>query len=388
MVRLKGVRGLKDCDCIVGTLITSGRGGLNAYREKAKLAKKEGIALVSIEQSKENLKNIRDGELLQCRYWDGVSMIETEAPIPHSCYDRVDIKSKGRRLAESMLYSLAERGTLFVNSPDFRTLCADKWSLYNALAREDVKMPQTFLYSGEGLKQLLEGGELIFVKKRIASQGRGQFVISPGENGLEVLSDEGPPVAVGNLGNLISYFDSRGVTGEEYIAQEGIKTDTLEGRVYDFRVLFQRGRGGRMGMTTFYVRVAAPNSKQSNIGKRGHPQDPFVVFEDYKTLKSELLSSGRKVVNSLSKAYVVGEVGLDFVMNGAGDLFVLEANSKPASKGLRTLSEWVPTDEDCTRKKVIPFAYTNKIRRLWGQRFLNFLNKPLLYSQYLHNLKE
>jgi hypothetical protein len=174
---------------------------------------------------------------------------------------------------------------------------------------------------------------------------------------------------------------------DKYIIQRGIGTDMLEERVYDFRALFQRGRGGKIGMTAFYIRVAAPDSKQANIGKKGHPQDPYVIFDNYDEVESEVRSVGKTIIDSLSKAYVVGEVGLDFVFDKDYKLYALEVNSKPASKGFRTLREWVPTDEDYVNKNVIPYEYNNKIRRIWGRRLLSFLKKPLHYAKYLHDMK-
>ena len=93
------------------------------------------------------------------------------------------------------------------------------------------------------------------------------------------------------------------------------------------------------------------------------------------------------VSRALSKSYVVGEVGIDFVYDKDYKPYVLEVNTKPGRKGLKTLREWVPTDEHYIKKYVIPFEYDNLIRKKWGRKLRNFLAKPLLYSKYLHETR-
>lgn len=102
--------------------------------------------------------------------------------------------------------------------------------------------------------------------------------------------------------------------------------------------------------------------RTSKYWEKGHPQDPYVVFEDYETLKREINKLGRKVVTAFSSEHEVGEIGIDFVLDEKHNLFMIEANSKPGSKGIRTLREWNPLDPEYHNIAVIRYEYNNQIR--------------------------
>ncbi|GEM_PF-2883894 len=365
----------------VGFLSAKNESAWRAYKERADIARKRNVGLVQIVLQKDLDLRIAYRDKVHLRYWDGKSMYELLGEIPQVIYDRINISDKRRiRIVDAM----SKAGISFVNSPEFREMCADKVKAYSVFVNGGISTPETHVFSAECLEDLLERKGFVFVKKRVSSQGRNQFVIRElgKEDFLIISSSNNQLQRLNGLHQVLNYLSKYNI-GEDYLVQEGIHVDRLDGRVYDFRAVFQRGSQGHLGMTCFYVRVGAPYSEQANIGKKGHPQDPYVVFEDYKKIKRDINKLGIKVVNAFSKDYSVGEIGIDFVLSEDGNLVVIEANSKPGSKGIRMLREWNPLDKEYHNKGVIPYEYNNQIRGKWGKILDQFLSKPIMYSKHL-----
>ncbi|MCM8831951.1 MAG: YheC/YheD family protein [Candidatus Omnitrophica bacterium] len=367
----------------IGFLADDNKLAWKSYKERADLARKRGIELFFIAPRENLASDILKRKKISTRFWDGKSMQEREIEIPKVIYDRLNISNKKRK---ELVSAFEEREAEFINPPSFREACADKVETYYLFFKAGLPTPETHVFSAECLEDILERKGFVFVKKRISSQGRNQVVIRElgREDFLIIPSYNNQLQRVNGLRSVLNYLSELGV-GEDYLVQEGINVDRLDGRAYDFRAIFQRGSQGHLGMTCFYVRVGAPSSEQANIGKKGHPQDPCVVFEDYEKLKQDINKLGRSVVNAFSERSKIGEIGIDFVLSEEGKLVVIEANSKPGSKGLRTLREWKPTEEDYHNKGVIPYEYDNQIRGKWGKSLDQFLSRPIMYAKHLCN---
>ncbi|MEM4181728.1 MAG: YheC/YheD family protein [Candidatus Pacearchaeota archaeon] len=368
---------------LVGYLSNKNIGAWRAYKERAELARRRGISLVNLLIDEENIQRISSGDNVFVRYWNGKSMEEKEIPCPSSFYDRTDVVSRPNSI-ENLLRLLEDNSCLFVNSPRFRELCIDKWKTYRLLEKNKIPQPKTSIYSEEAIEDFLRKFEFVFIKKRNSSQGKNQLVIKKSASSYSLFSsdEETNLLEKANFDFLIQKLRERKI-GKDFIVQQGIDVDTIDGRVYDIRAIFQRGSQGKIGMTCFYVRVGPKNSQQANISNGGHPQDPFVFFEDYEQVLRAVKKEGNKIIEATSKSFVVGEVGIDFVFDKKGDIYTLELNSKPGSIGLRTLREWKPTEEDYHNKGIIPLEYNNEIRKTWGRNLERFLLNPLLYCKYL-----
>jgi hypothetical protein len=377
------VRDYASFETSVGFLSAKNKFAWRAYKERADIARKRNIALVQIVPQKDIDLRIAGGDKLTLRYWDGKSMHELSEEIPQVVYDRLNI-SDNRRV--KIVEAMSNAGTVFVNPPDFREICADKVKAYSVFCEGRIATPETHVFSAESLEDILEKKGFAFVKKRVSSQGKNQIVIRElgRQDYLIIPSSNNQLQRVNSFNSVLQYLSQSDIT-EDYLVQEGMPVDRLDGRAYDFRALFQRGSQGHLGMTCFYVRVGAPSSEQANIGKSGHPQDPYVVFEDYEKLKRDINKLGRKAVTAFSHDHSVGEIGIDFVLSEEGNLVVIEANSKPGSKGIRTLREWNPLDDEYYKKGVIPYDYNNQIRSKWGKGLDQFLSKPMLYAKHLCN---
>ncbi len=106
-----------------------------------------------------------------------------------------------------------------------------------------------------------------------------------------------------------------------------------------------------------------------------------MLFEHSKKVREEIRKTGLYVASKMSDNF--GEVGLDFVYDKNMKLYLLEANSKPGSKGLREIREWNPQDDVHVQNNVLQYEYTDKLRHTWGVRLHHFLTRPLLYAKYL-----
>lgn len=385
---------------IIGVLNNPGKRGLDAYRERAGIAARRGMILVDIEKNPENLERMKKENLLFCRYFKKGALLEAECKVPRVVYDRVDMLSPSRANAESLIKEFVERKVLFVNNPQFRGVCADKWKTYLLFNQNKLPIPECMLYTKENLTDMLMKYNFLFVKKRVSSQGNNQFTIrNDGNDFLIKYRNALGSVSEHNskgLEEMFKVFSSNNI-GEDYIIQKGIDVDKIDDRKYDLRTIFQRGKTGRISLTAWYLRLAALNSDQSNIGSGGEPHDPEVIIKDYSSLKERISFLGKKTIKALSTAYVIGEVGLDMVVGRDGEIYELEANSKPGTKGPRDLTEKITeeikdkTKEDDKDKQEDKestkphFIYKNADRIKWASNVKNMIERPILYARYLHD---
>ncbi|MFW5871657.1 MAG: YheC/YheD family protein [bacterium] len=372
-------------EIIVGYLTNNSQLSWNAFKERARIAQSKGVALAFIPSTRQTLRELEKNNSINSKFWLNSHMSQKEIKIPPVIYDRTNL-SRTPKLRSELIRFFENENSHFVNSPLFRQICSDKWNLVELLEDSKCNVPYTQIYSPDSLEEMIEiTSGRIFIKKRTASQGKSQFVVKKthSKNQFLYATSEKPEQTyeARNLSALVKGLHLLGADSG-YIIQQGINADTFDSRVFDYRVIVQKGLDGKNRMTCFYMRIGPVKSEQANISKKGHPQDPFAVFTDYQSLERRMRKESQKIMQSISK-YNPGEVGIDFLQDDDGQLSVLEINSKPGSKGIRTLREWNPTERKYAAIKAIPYEYTDQIRQRWGRRLNRFLSNPMQYAKYL-----
>jgi glutathione synthase/RimK-type ligase-like ATP-grasp enzyme len=286
----------------------------------------------------------------------------------------------GKDMRSKFIEELIARGVLFVTNPRFRQLFADKWEQHRIFTEHKIPTPCTELLTRESAIAFMKRYRTVFVKPRVGSGGNDQTVIVRLEQGFLVRrSSSKSPSLVLSLEDVLEYLPEQ---MDDYIIQEGISVDRLDGRVYDFRVVCQRGKSGRFAMTGCYMRIGPPHSHQANIKKRGHPQDPALVFEEWPRIERELRVLSKKIFDAFGKG--LGEAGIDVVMTTSGRLLAIELNTRPGSKGFELMRAWVTDDKHHRKNLVLPYPYTNTTRRAWGRRLKLFKERPILFAEHLY----
>jgi glutathione synthase/RimK-type ligase-like ATP-grasp enzyme len=369
--------------------------GEESFRERADHARSVGIELLLMPRTKGNLRRIHDNEPITIQSWTGSHMEEREVPLPKVWYDRTNPWPTSS-LTEHVASALTKRKVHFINDRYLRRFAADKWMQYVFLSKRGARMPATSRYTTENCIAFLHVAHTVFVKKRDGSQGNDTLIINklPLEAGYTVRDigvTEKNAVHMhefDGVGALETFLRSLDLS--RHIAQCGVHVDKIfeddnVERVYDFRAIFQRGGDGTPRMTLAYIRVGAPNSQQSNIHQQGHAQDVESVFENPQQLYRQLRKYGMQVFTAIASGYQVGELGLDFVRDINGKLWLLEVNARPGSTGVNQLREWVPKPYDYVRKGWLLFddSFTNARRKAWGKKYLAYRRNPYRYAKFL-----
>lgn len=371
-----------------------GKSTMSTFKERSNDAQKIGVRLCFIEMTNSNLEAILSKKKIKVRVWKNNSHLETlETEVPQIIYDRTLI-GKTESLHDLIVEALVGVGCIFVNSPEVRMMARDKWAQYRFFVVRGIKTPLTRKYHSSEISFFLRKSGTIFIKPRSGSEGKNQIIIKTlGDKKFQVTSTFGKKksVIVDNQKQLrlfLEKFDLR-----NYIIQSGVNIDKIEEktrlgfrtRSYDFRVIVQKTSRGKPVVTILFVRVGPRSSEQANISQGGHPQDIEFVFENHLEIGKELGQVAKNAFQMLSQKYQVSEMAFDFVLDKEGDFWFLEMNSRPGTKGPRTLREWVPSDKIYIRKGVIPFdeEYSNAHRLKWGARFLAFRVLPFYYGKTL-----
>jgi len=389
----------------IGYLVaSSSKSTMSTFKERSNDAIKIGVRLCLIGMTQENLEAIREGKNIQVRVWKNNSFLEEiSIPVPMVIYDRTPVGNSSSK-TDLFIEALIHAGCKFLNSPEVRMMARDKWAQYKFFATRGVKIPYTAKYTEAELSSFLKKG-LVFIKPRSGSEGKNQIIIKRVEGESKTASvykitntfGKKTEVLVSGIKEVKKYLSDFPLSSQTYIIQEGVKIDCIEEEVrgqkrqrsFDFRVIVQRTANGNPVVTIAFVRVGPPRSDQANISQGGHPQDIESVFENHQDVIETLKIEAIGIFNLLAESYTVSEMAFDFVKDTEDDfsLWFLEENSRPGTKGPRTLREWVPTDKMYARKGIILYdeVYSNKRRQKWGARFLAFRVLPFYYGRTLVN---
>jgi glutathione synthase/RimK-type ligase-like ATP-grasp enzyme len=370
----------KDDFCSVGYVAPGNTAKVSdAYKTRAVLALQHGIRLYFITCSQKSRDLLSKTDSTLARFWNGDSLEEVTIPRPLACYDRSGPHVS--RTKKRILQIFSERGTRFVNDRAFREGMGDKWVQYEHLFNTAIPTPKTALFSLETLRLFLREKRTVFIKPRVASQGRGQLVIQRKQGKFLIITSGGKKeISFGTKKELIQELQSRIPNPQKYILQEGVDVDRLNGRVYDFRVVCQRAKSGKMRITACYMRVGPAKSHQANIGQAGHPQDPSLVVQNWGELYKKISEVCHQIFKTL---YDLGEAGIDLVLTKKQELVCIEINTRPGGKGFQLMREWVTDDPHLSRRGVYPYSYSNAVRKRWGRYYTNYRLRPLLYCKFL-----
>lgn len=272
-------------------------------------------------------------------------------PLPDVIWNRYLKRDQAK-----LLSAMREKGLLVLNRASL-----DKWAAYQALKAEPAlqpHLPETQrLGSARVASEMLERHGLIFIKPVDGAVGRGIIRGRLDPNGLfrlqyislETLALREEFVTPRQLDRWLERHDRT----QRYIAQQGIALAKIQGRPADVRVLVQKDGGGKWQVTGMGVRVAAPGRFTTNLhtGGQGLPIQTLaeVLWPGEPERGEELVAHMQYL--SLATARVIdqaadgmGELGLDFGVDGNGQIWFIEQNAQPGRSifehiGRRDLSD-------------------------------------------------
>ncbi|WP_276352899.1 YheC/YheD family protein [Cohnella caldifontis] len=266
-------------------------------------------------------------------------------PRPHVVYNRIP-QREDERLPE-----VKRKLRSIVKQPDihlFNRRFFNKWSLFRWLNRNPATrrlIPETkMLTRPEVLSQLLKRHRMLYLKPIRGKAGVGIMTVrvvpeKPLPFKLQIQEERGSKLyrcsSLLRLWGHVSRYSEE--IGEQYIAQQGIPLVKVNDRPFDLRVLAQKNQYGKWDLTGIGARVAGNSSITTHVPRGGNIDDPEKLLTGIfgKEKASSVLDAVRKAVLlaarqiEIASRHRLGEMSMDLGVDRSGNVWFLEANSKP-----------------------------------------------------------
>lgn len=243
----------------------------------------------------------------------------------------------------------------------------NKWTIQqHLLASADLEphlLPTTKMKRTADACRFAREHGTIMIKPINGKGGKGIMKLSCADNGW-TLQRNGKIVRTGAVPSMEAIV-SRAVGKGGYLLQKWIDIRNPQGRVFDIRSLVQKNGGGQWVITGTAVREGARNSITSNIcgGGSAHDTKAYLqqLFEPAKVdeLMERICHLSLHIPAHLEADYGkrFAEFGLDFAVDRAGDLWLLEANIKPGKSVIRK----VYGNEAAKRCFLMPYQFARHL---------------------------
>lgn len=260
-------------------------------------------------------------------------------PFPNVIYNRVS----SRRTEHSKGFKgfLNKLDSLGIKIFNHRFL--SKWDIHEFLKKEEHLhpfLPETHLYTEQLLASMIAQHDELYIKPVHGSQGRNIIQLAR-EDGLFHASLSSLPAkelpafsTIPELAKAISPI----VKKQLCIIQKGIQLSELNGRRMDFRVLCHKNAQHFWKVTSIVARVSAEQYFVSNIARGGEVMKPIqtlsLIFgkeqaRQQVALMKELALETAEAIGQHAEG-LTAELGIDIGIDIKGNLWLIEANSKPS----------------------------------------------------------
>lgn len=238
-----------------------------------------------------------------------------------------------------------------------------KWEMYNRMKRfQEVKpyLPLTESYKNANqLLELLEQYNDIYVKPIGGKGGKGVFNIQKTQDGkykVRTTVDKVANEKIYKHTSELTDFIKSNFEEDQFIIQQTIDVKS-DGKVFDFRVGYDKGLDGKWNRIMFITRVGGENSVVSNFRAGGNllePEDALKQFyglnerqiEEY---RKNIFEAGDLIINALEKTSKhFGKAALDLIVDKHGKIWLIEVNIRHPDDTLRNFIE----DERSTFRKI------------------------------------
>ena len=252
--------------------------------------------------------------------------------------------------AEHMLQQFSAKNVHFINSQRY----LGKWRVHECLSKYPdfgIYFPKTIIYkSFNDVFAMLGEFDFIFVKASGGAQGKQVLSIEQIDNKEYRLtfSKHGLKEIIFNKIEDIMKFVEKFTRGREFVVQQGIRLIKYNGRNMDVRMLMMKDRQGEWQAVQHHCRIAQKTYTITNWSLGGDWIDYEEVYPRLCSQfpdrsipdKEELVNATKKVIYYFEKEFgPFGEIGMDMAVDMYGNIWFIEANTKPEK-----LSEPVPYD--------------------------------------------
>ncbi|MGA8944171.1 MAG: YheC/YheD family protein [Thermoactinomyces sp.] len=197
-------------------------------------------------------------------------------------------------------------------------------------------IPETHWLTRERLLQMLKTYSSVFIKPNHGSGGSGIMRIKRVPKGYEIRYGRRRRVVRSNS-YLHKVVQSSQNPSQRYLVQQGLRLAKYNGRIFDIRSYMQKPHS-KWVISGIVARLAAPNHYLTNYhkGGQGKPLDKVLayLFKNNRRKVDDRLNLIKKLSHMIAKTLNkrhshIRELGIDFVIEKNGRLWILEANTRP-----------------------------------------------------------
>ncbi|KAB2954200.1 YheC/YheD family protein [Heliorestis acidaminivorans] len=253
-------------------------------------------------------------------------------PFPKVVYDRYFNLGKGWRAALYCRRNFGKKGVSI-----FNPVVADKFKIHCQLNKDQeiaLHIPETYLFKGveSEQRQLLNLWDKAYLKPVLGTKGEGIIRISHnGKNGKIYIEEARKSRGNWASGRKAIIFLQSLTKNKKYIIQKAIEPLRWNDKIFDLRVLVQRGGEGNWQITGMAARQAS-NGITCNLHTGASAISLDSLWDDkvITITQEEIEKLSLKIAQRLTAHYPsLGELGLDFLVDQDNKLWFLEANARP-----------------------------------------------------------
>ena len=242
----------------------------------------------------------------------------------------------------------------------------NKWTVYQVLHESFLQsyVPESFLYQENSLHVILEKYKLLYLKPYYGNRGRGVYRLEQADNGEIHLSTNSlaPSHIYGSEEDVQEQMNKLiGKKKKEYMIQQGIRSSLIGQQLFDIRALVQKNIQGDWTVTSTITRVAYPAYYNTSIYDAAFDFESLCtrLFPSNETVDAFLESIRSVSVNVAQlleyKLGTFGEVSVDFVLDQAEKLWIIEVNGSPQKNIYEDIQDF--QHKSLIYRRPIEFAY-------------------------------
>ncbi|OXM84401.1 YheC/YheD family protein [Paenibacillus rigui] len=266
-------------------------------------------------------------------------------PLPHVIYNRIPYR-KFELLPEvqQIIQTCMKHGQIQFFNPAF----FNKWTLFEWLnkskeTQEFIPTTQKLTTSDE-LEKLLQKHPSLYLKPIRGKAGKGIMKVSRVQDKsksrrFQLSVQDKTKSHISRYTNVVQLWTQiQDMIGtQDYIMQQGITLSNYKQRPFDLRVLVQKNGLGEWNIAGVGARLAGKMSITTHVPRGGSIDDPAKLLgAGFGTLGTrKILRRAKRVALIIAKQIekssgtMLGEMSMDLGVDGNGQIWFFEANSKP-----------------------------------------------------------
>lgn len=314
-------------------------------------------------------------------------------PFPDIVYDRSFYRSMGQ---QRKYRALLARLLAFPGVQLLSRALPDKLEVYRMLSGEprlSRMLPRTERYTGpRSLYAWLKDQGEALVKPQGGTHGKGVLHLRRTEHGTYEACGRNAanlPIRLSfeHPGELLRWAHRSLLVNRPYLIQQYLHLRTSTDSPYDIRALMQKDGRGRWRLTGMVGRIGRAGGVTSNLHGGGRPCSAGALLasefgkRSAQHLCESIQDAAALVPQVLEQEHGgLAELGIDFGVDRAGQLWLLEVNSKPGRESFARLNDKKAGIAAITS----PIRYARYVldRQLGGQIHEFDVKQSAFYSQF------